>query len=165
MSDSPCRNCESARRNASCWPSAKKAGARGSPCSHPQPGVCRGGTRRRPTIGIHTSGRKKSVQTVRVRAATSHNFCRNAAREMQSYALRPSARSRADSASTPARVRSANWYGLVAWLKTGAHAAANVRETSRRNMSPVECRVRLHRACESLSCELKRGLPRFEAGG
>ena len=54
--------------------------------------------------------------------ATSHNFCRNAAREMQSYALRPSsettvarasfsrvARSRADSASTPARVRSANY--------------------------------------------------------
>ena len=60
--------------------------------------------------------------------ATSHNFCRNAAREMQSYALGPSsettvaraslsrvARSRFDSASTPARVRSANWYGLVAW--------------------------------------------------
>ena len=47
------------------------------------------------------------------------------------------ARSRGDSASTPARVRSANWYGLVAWAKTGAHAAASARETSRRNMPPV----------------------------
>ncbi|CAE7348829.1 unnamed protein product [Symbiodinium sp. KB8] len=72
-----------------------------------------------------------------------------AARKMQSYALRPCnettvacgsgsevTRERAVSASTPA-LALAYWNGRVASSNTGVQAAASVRETRRRNVSPV----------------------------
>ena len=82
--------------------------------------------------------------------ATSRSFVRKALREIQSYALRPSnetivvsgrssnsVRSRAASASVPARACNAYWNGCVAASNTLAHCLARTRETSLRKVSPV----------------------------
>ena len=121
----------------------EKGWGQGSPCSHPPAWRM---PWRTPKSG-HKRGARRARVRVQPRAAcsgTRHGKCsrRHCARPATDTTVAWAsfsrvARSRAVSAPTPARVRSANWYGLVAWSKTGAHVAASERETSRRNISPV----------------------------
>jgi len=113
------------------------AGASGSPCSQPSPAL------RDATASPGRVPTGSSSGAVSWRPATKH------ARDMLSYALRPSRETRTVSSqsssavrtwaakSVPARDRRANQYGRGAPAKTGAHRLAKERETRRRSTSPV----------------------------
>ena len=76
MSDSPCRNCESARRSASCWPKAKKAKARGSPCSSSSSCSSSSGSSRN-SSNSSSSRRRSSSSSTRSSSSSSSSRSRN----------------------------------------------------------------------------------------
>ena len=121
----------------------KGQGQEGRPARTPPLGVFRGAPPHRPTTGTPTGVRRKCARKAQVLGNIAQLAQKRGAGDTVVGATpvqRDDCGSRVAfqvARNRPALVRSANWYGLLAWSKTGVQAAANERETSRRNMSPV----------------------------